>query len=175
MVKNIATIFIFVFFGNFVFSSCENNNIENDTEYAILVNGTECKVHDASCSFHKTTYDDLGEFEIPPHGSFTMQFILDKSLYYFDFSVKSVSSSDILEIGKNLVSDDMVDVGDFRQISSIELSTRYYDENGTLSISEKESNYVVVNFGNFSFIKDTGKSETKYTINGKVKFIDINK
>ena len=59
-------------------------------------------------------------------------------------------------------------------LTSSELSSRYSDEVGKLSIVEKGSNYVVVRFENFSFIKDTGKSETKYVMNGEVKFSDIN-
>lgn len=176
MKKDLFTIILyFVLFSIFSFLSCVSDDGENVLNNIILINGKKCEIHDASCSFHGTISDDLGEFEIPPHGGFTMQFKFDESLYYFEFSVDGASSSDFIEVGENLVVDGMVDVGDFRQITSIELSTRYYDEDGKLSISEKGSNYVVVNFDNFSFIKDTGKSEAKYTINGKVKFIDINK
>ena len=163
MIQKFFTLIVVILLSTLTFSSCSSDDDEGGSNGSFSVNGEKCRIHDASCSFHGTISDDLGEFEIPPHGGFTMQFKFDESLYYFEFSVAGASSSDF------------IDVGDFRQITSIELSTRYYDEDGKLSISEKGSNYVVVNFDNFSFIKDTGKSEAKYTINGKVKFIDINK
>ena len=153
-------------------SSCSNDDDNDISNNKIVVNGEDCKIDYASCSFHKTIYDDLGEFEIPPHGSFTMDLIFDESLYQFKFSIDGTYSSNVINIGENCVDD--VDVTAFKMLTSIELSTRYYDEDGNLSISEKGSNYVVVNFNNFSFIKDTGKSETQYTVNGKVKFTDIN-
>ena len=175
MIQKFFTSIVVVLLSALTFTSCSSDDDEGGSNGSFSVNGEKCGIHDASCSFHGTISDDLGEFEIPPHGGFTMQFEFDKSLYYFEFSVDGASSSDVIKVGENLVTDGMVNVGDFRQITSIGLSTRYYDEDGKLSISEKGSNYVVVNFDNFSFIKDTGKSETKYTINGKVKFIDINK
>lgn len=175
MIQKFFTSIVVVLLSALTFTSCSSDDDEGGSNGSFSVNGEKCRIHDASCSFHGTISDDLGEFEIPPHGGFTMQFKFDESLYYFEFSVDGASSSDFIEVGENLVVDGMVDVGYFRQITSIELSTRYYDEDGKLSISEKGSNYVVVNFDNFSFIKDTGKSEAKYIINGKVKFIDINK
>lgn len=175
MLKKYFSILVCVLLGTLAFSSCSSDDEEDGgSNGTFSVNGEKCDIHDASCSFHGTISDDLGEFEIPSHGGFTMQFIFGESLYYFEFSVEGASSSDVIKIGENLVSDGMVDVNYFRRLTSAELSTSYYDEDGKLSISEKGSNYVVVNFDNFSFIKDTGKSETKYTINGKVKFIDIN-
>ena len=175
MIHKLFTKFAIVLFCVLSLSSCSNDDDNGGSNGNFSINGKKCEIHDASCSFHGTISDVLGELEIPPHGSFTMQFIFDESLYYFSSSIDGASSSDIIKVGQNLVSEGKVSVGDFRRITSIELSTRYYDEDGSFSISEKGSNYVVVNFNNFSFVKDTGKSETQYTFNGKVKFIDINK
>lgn len=175
MIQKVFTTSIIVLLCILTISSCSSDDDNNGSNGSFSINGEKCEIHDASCSFHGTISDDLGEFEIPPHGSFTMQVVFDESLYYFSFSIDDASSSDIIKTGVNLVSDGIVSLDAFRQITMAELSTRYYDEDGKLSISEKGSNYVVVNFDNFSFVKDTGKSETRYTINGKVKFIDINK
>ena len=175
MIQKFFTSIVVVLLSALTFTSCSSDDDEGGSNGSFSVNGEKCRIHDASCSFHGTIRDDLGDFEIPPHGGFTMQFEYDESLYYFEFSVDGISSSDVIKVGENLVTDGRVDVGAFRRITSIGLSTRYYDEDGKLSISEKGSNFVVVNFDNFSFIKDTGNSETKYTINGKVKFFDINK
>ena len=174
MIQKVFAASIVVLLSFLSFSSCSNDDDNDGSNGSFSINGEKCEIHDASCSFHGTISDDLGEFEIPPHGSFTMQVVFDESLYYFSFSIDDASSSDIIKTGETLVPDGIVNVDAFRQITMAELSTRYYDEDGNLSISEKGSNYVVVNFNNFSFIKDTGKSETQYTINGKVKFIDIN-
>lgn len=155
-------------------TSCSSDDTSDDATDSFLVNGETCKIYDASCSFHGTIRDDLGEFEIPPHASFTMQLEFDETLYYFSFSIDDMNSEDRIQIGKNLVSDGAVDVNGFRRLTSAELSTRYSDESGKLTISKKGNGYVIVDFSNFSFIKDTGKSETKYTLKGDVKFYDIN-
>ena len=175
MLKNYFTILICVLLGTLTFSSCSSSDDdESASNGSIFVNGEECEIYYTGCSFHGTISDSEGEFTIDPHGSFTMELIYDESLHLFNFSVDNLYSSDIIKVGENYVAEDKVDVTSFRGISSFELSTSYYDEDGKLSISEKGSNYVVVNFDNFSFVKDTGKSETKYTINGKVKYVDIN-
>lgn len=154
--------------------STDGEDGEDVSNSYISVNGENCDISDASCSFHGTIVDDLGEFEIPPHASFTMHLVYDETFYWFSLNVDGASSSDVINLNENLVTDGNVDVDSFRMFSSFELSTRYYDEDGKLSIVEKGSNYVVVKFDNFSFIKDMGNSETKYVINGKVKFSDIN-
>ena len=51
------------------------------------VNGEKCGIHDAICSFHGTISDDLGEFEIPPHGGFIMQFEFDESFLVHDKNI----------------------------------------------------------------------------------------
>lgn len=174
MTKNIFSVFVALFLCSLTFVSCSSDDEGGGSDSYIVVNGVGCDIHDAQCSFHGTISDDLGEFEIPSHASFTMQLIYDESLYYFSFTVDGASSSDVINLNENLVTDSNVDVDSFRMLTSSELSSRYSDEDGKLSIVEKGSNYVVVRFENFSFIKDTGKSETKYVMNGEVKFSDIN-
>lgn len=166
------TILICVLLSTLCFSACSNNDdVEANNTFSI--DGVNCSIHSATCSFHGTITDILGEFEIPPHGAFSMQFIFDETLHIFSFSIDGLSSYDVINIGENFVSDGAVDVNEFRRLTAIGLSTRYGGEDGKLTITEKGSDYVIVSFDNFSFVKDTGNSESQYTINGKVKFIDI--
>lgn len=171
-IHNILTILVTIVM-SFGFVSCsdDDNSLSNSF---IVVNGEECKIDgEGQCSFHGTISDESGDIVIPPHAGFTLSLNYDESFYYFEFNIDDLNSPDI--INENFVLDGKVSVGGFRRYSVIELSTDYYGENGSLSISEKGTNYVVVNFDNFSFIKDTGNREIKYTINGKVKYVDINK
>lgn len=159
-----------------LFSSCSGSDDEpgDGGGGSLIVNGESCRIHSATCSFHGTIVDNLGEFEIPPHGGFNIQLEYDGSLYYFEFSVDGLSSQDRIQIGQNLVDDGLVEVHGFHRLTSAELSTRYSGEDGRLAIKKKGDSYVVVDFSNFSFVKDTGKSETTYTMKGEVKFSDIN-
>lgn len=179
MNKYIYNIFITLFaavmsLGLVSCSDDDGNDASNDN--FIVINGQKSKiVGDCLCDFVKGHHIMDGEIYIPAHGGFSIDFSFDDSFYRFEFSIDGLSSPDIAKINKNYVSDDEVSVDDFRRISSIELSTSYGDEDGNLFISEKGSDYVVVNFDNFSFIKDTGNREIEYTINGKVKFFDTNR
>lgn len=173
MAKNIFSIFSAFILCALTFISCSSNDDEVNTNNSFVIDDEKCSIHSATCSFHGTITDILGEFEIPPHGAFSMQFIFDETLHIFSFSIDELSSYDVINIGENFVSDGAVDVNEFRRLTAIELSTRYKEEDGKLTITEKGSDYVIVSFDNFSFVKDTGNSESQYTINGKVKFIDI--
>lgn len=173
MIKHLFTFFTLILFSVMSFSSCSDDE-ENDLNGTLIVNGTNCEVDYANCSFHGKITDEGEEIEIAAGGGFELLFIFEESMHRLEFSINGLSSPDKINIGENYISSNKVSVSGFRDISSIEFDSRFYDEDGSLSISERGSNYVIVDFKDFSFIKDTGKSETKYTFNGKVKFVDIN-
>lgn len=178
MSKLINNIFIALFTATMLFSlvSCSDDNDNNPNNSFIIINGEKCNIEgECMCSFHGRISSEDEEIVIPSHGSFSINPIFNESVYHFEFSINGLSSLDVVKVNENFVSNDNVKVDGFRCISTIELSTSYHSEDGSLSISEKGSNYVIVNFDNFSFIKDNGNRETKYTINGIVKFFDVNK
>lgn len=173
-IKNYFAVWVCLLLSTLTFTACSDDDDDEGGNSSFTVDGESCPINDASCSFVPGSYfwDDL---YVPGSGSFSIHYTKDGDPYYlFDFSIEGLTSKDEVALNKNYVADGSVDVNKIGSVSNVGLSTEYYDEGGKLSITEVGSDYVVVSFESFTFVEEKGSSTTKHTINGKVKFYDIN-
>lgn len=175
--KNYFSILVCLLLSTLTFTACSDDDDEGggdggSSNSSFTVDGVKCPISDASCSFGKSY--TVESVSIPAQANFSIEYEYEGDPYYrFEFTIYGLSSIANVDLNKNYVADGSVEVGDFRYLTSIEFNS-FSDEGGKLSIVEKGSDYVVVSFEKFSFVKDNGRNETKHVINGKVKFYDIN-
>lgn len=155
-----------------LFTACSSDDESGDGQSSITVDGTSCSIDDATICYSDEIEDSQGEFVIPAHASCVTYLFYDDSLYDFSFSIDEISSDRELKIGENVI--DKIDMHSFRPFTSIELSTRYSDEAGSVIVRDVAHGYAVLEFKDFSFVKDNSGRETTYHINGRIKYYDIN-
>ena len=143
-----------------------------DNESSMKVNGVSYGIDDAGIAYTSRIVDSQGEFEIPAHAGCDIYFNTGDDMYVFDFSIYGIKHESDLTKGKD-VTEDIV-VHDYRSIYSIEFDYRYDVTAGSVIVKDIAHGYAIMEFNNFTFVKESGRYKDKYTMNGIVKFYDIN-
>ena len=169
--KRICSLMMCMLMSLCLFTACSSDDEPGD-QGTIMVEGESSEIEDATISYHGDAEDSEGEFVIPAHASCVAYLFYDDSLYDFSFSIDGISTDKELVKGENVIDD--IEVHSFRPFTTIELSTRYSDEDGSVIVREVAHGYAVLEFRNFSFVKDNNGREHTYHINGMIKYYDIN-
>ena len=156
--------------GLVTFTSCSEDGdpFEFPYEGSFNVNGTNCKIMDATCTYDEDGYEDLF---IPPHSTYGIQFHYKEQTYRMEFQVYYASDYTKLTPNEDVAED--VRVLGFYPITYIS-SPRYEELSGKVIVREAKREHIVLEFKDYTFNEDDNGYEQTFKINGAVKFYDLN-